>query len=329
MASPYRPLPGLAALRTFEAVARNGGFTRAGDELALSQSAVSHQIRQLEEALGCRLFARGARAIDLTAEGRILVEGVRAGLDSILLATERVRARRRVGTLSIGSPLAFAAWWLAPRLGRFATRAPDIEVRLAVTEGEPDLDRLCLDAAIVTRAPDAPVRPDEMLLLREEAFPVCAPGVAAGADLCAAGLIDVDSEDPASPFGWRYWLARQGLDPATPRRLRFSDPGLAVSAAIEGLGVAIGRSPMIDAELAAGRLVRPLGERVAAPGPHRFALKWRDGADQRLMAFRDFALDEACGCELAAGPCGMPRSAQDEESTADLAGARAALRLMA
>jgi LysR family glycine cleavage system transcriptional activator len=328
MPNPYRALPNLATLRTFEAVARNGGFTRAGDELALGQSAVSHQIRYLEEAMGCRLFLRSARAIDLTAEGRALLEGVRAGLDSILLATERVRARRRVGTLSIGSPLAFAAWWLAPRLGRFANRAPNIEVRLAVIEGEPDLDRLCLDAAFVTRSPEAPARDDEMLLLREEAFPVCAPGLAPDGRLAAAALIDLDIDEPDSPFAWRYWLHRLGLDPALPRRLRFSDTGLAISAAIDGLGVAIGRSPMIDAELAAGRLVRPLGERVTAPGPHRFALKWRDGTDQRLMAFRDFALDEACGCELAAGPCGMPPSSKDDDATAELSGGRAALRVV-
>jgi LysR family glycine cleavage system transcriptional activator len=329
MPSPYRSVPSLACLRTFEAVARNGGFTLAGDELALTQSAVSHQIRQLEVALGCRLFTRSARTIDLTDDGRTMLEGVRAGLDSILLATERVRARRRVGTLSIGAPLSFAGWWLAPRLGRFAMRAPDIEVRLAVVDGESDLDRLCLDAAIVQRPPDAPARPDEMVLLREECFPVCAPTVAGPDDLCGRGLIDMDGDDAASPFGWTYWLKRLGLDPTTPRRLRFNDPGLAISAAIEGLGVAIGRSPMIDAELAAGRLVRPLGERVAAAGPHRYALKWRDGADQRLIAFRDFALDEACGCELAAGPCGMPRSARDDASTSDLAGGRVALRSVA
>src|SRR5271170_2004084 len=104
MVSPYRSLPPLGTLRTFEAVARHLSFTRAADELALTQSAVSHQIRALEEGLGARLFQRRHRAIELSADGQTLLEGVRAGLDSILFASERVRSRRRVGVLTVAAP---------------------------------------------------------------------------------------------------------------------------------------------------------------------------------------------------------------------------------
>src|ERR1700756_1367711 len=135
MPAPYRSLPPLATLRTFEAVARNLSFTRAADELALTQSAVSHQIRALEDHLGASLFARLHRGIELTIDGRTLLEGVRAGLDTVLLASERVRGQRRVGVLTVAAQAAFATWWLVPRLGRFAALHPEIEVRIAAMEG--------------------------------------------------------------------------------------------------------------------------------------------------------------------------------------------------
>ena len=103
------------------------------------------------------------------------------------------------------------------------------------------------------------------------------------------------------------------------------------TAFVVGLGVALGRSPMVDAELAAGRLVRPFAKRVVAKASEIFALAWRDSGasqDQRITAFRDFALDEACGCELAAGPCGMPASEKDSRTRANWMAGRAARRAM-
>ena len=177
MVSPYRPLPLLGTLRTFEAVARHMSFTLAAADLALTQSAVSHQIRALEEHLGARLFHRHHRAVEMTPEGRTLLEGVRAGLDSILLASERIRNQRRVGVLTIASPAAFAIWWLVPRLGRFAALYPEIEVRIATIDGrEPDLLRDGIDVAVVKRPAKAAARnPLGMPLLSEVVFPVCAP----------------------------------------------------------------------------------------------------------------------------------------------------------
>jgi len=147
-------------------------------------------------------------------------------------------------------------------------------------------------------------------------------------------LIECDAaEAEDTEFGWSIWLPRFGLTAApTPRRLRFSQFGPALSAAIDGLGIALGRSPMVDAELAAGRLVRPFPKRVAAKASDVFALTWRDARaardDQRIAAFRDFALDEACGCELAAGPCGMPASERDSRTQAGWMAARATRRTM-
>jgi LysR family transcriptional regulator, glycine cleavage system transcriptional activator len=341
MVSPYRPLPPLGTLRTFEAVARHLSFTMAATDQALTQSAVSHQIRALEDHLGVRLFQRRHRGIDMTPDGRTLLEGVRAGLDSILLATERLRNQHRVGVLTVASPAAFAVWWLVPRLGRFAALYPDIEVRIATIDGrEPDLLRDGIDVAVVKRsAKEAARNPLEMPLLSEVVFPVCSPSLLNGtatlrnpSDLTKYPLIECDAaEAEDAEFGWSTWLPRLGLL-ATPRQLRFSQFGPALSAAIDGLGIALGRSPMVDAELAAGRLIRPFAKRVAAKASDVYALTWRDNRavrdDQRIAAFREFALDEACGCELAAGPCGMPASERDARTQAAWMAGRATRRKM-
>jgi LysR family transcriptional regulator, glycine cleavage system transcriptional activator len=341
MVSPYRSLPPLATLRTFEAVARQLSFTRAADELALTQSAVSHQIRALEEHLGARLFQRRHRAIELTAEGQTLLEGTRAGLDSVLFASERVRSRHRVGVLTVAAPAAFAVWWLVPRLGRFAALHPEIEVRIAAIDGrEPDLWRDGVDMAIVKRPARATTGSGAMPLLHELVFPICSPSLLAEArslrtprDLLPLTLIECEeAEREDAEFAWSTWLERFALQPEASRRLRLSHYGLALSAAVDGLGIALGRSPMVDAELAAGRLVRPFHKRVAAKAANLFALAWREtGAplhDQRVAAFRDFALDEACGCELAAGPCGIPPSQRDKQLRAGWMAGRAARRAM-
>lgn len=343
MVSPYRPLPPLGTLRTFEAVARHLSFTMAASDMALTQSAVSHQIRALEDHLGARLFQRRHRGIEMTAEGQIFLEGVRAGLDSILLATERIRSQHRVGVLTVAAPAAFAIWWLVPRLGRFAALYPDIEVRIATIDGrEPDLLRDGIDVAIVKRpAKEAARNPLEMPLLSEIVFPVCSPSLLNGAsslrspsDLARHPLIECDAaETEDSEFCWSTWLPRLGLDRAPPPRLlRFSQFGPALSAAVDGLGIALGRSPMVDAELAAGRLIRPFPKRVVSRASNVFALAWRDTRaareDQRTAAFREFALDEACGCELAAGPCGMPSSERDSRTQVDWMAGRATRRRM-
>jgi LysR family transcriptional regulator, glycine cleavage system transcriptional activator len=343
MVSPYRPLPPLGTLRTFEAVSRHLSFTQAAEELALTQSAVSHQIRALEDHLGARLFQRRHRGIELTPDGQSFLEGARAGLDSILLAGERIRNQHRVGVLTVASPADFAIWWLVPRLGRFAALHPEIEVRIATIDGrEPDLWRDGIDVAVVKRPAKAAARnPVEMPLLREVVFPVCSPSLLKGAssmrspsDLVRHTLIECDTADAEDDaFGWPTWLARFGFDTTSSnRRLRFSQFGVALSAAIDGLGVALGRSPMVDAELAAGRLVRPFPKRLAAKASDVFALKWRgdaaNGDGQRIAAFRDFALDEACGCELAAGPCGMPASERDSQTQAGWMAGRATRRAM-
>lgn len=188
-----------------------------------------------------------------------------------------------------------------------------------------------IDAALARMA--GGLTDNEIFLFREESYPVCSPILLKQPredkqfDLTRYTLIE---EDPApdQALAWSYWLDRLKVSADnTQPRLRFSHYGVALSAAIDGLGVALGRSPMINAELEAGRLVRPYGDNVKALAPHVYALTWPEGlaTDQRLMAFRDFALDEACGCELAAGPCGAPPSAEGAPAV-NWSGDRAARR---
>jgi LysR family transcriptional regulator, glycine cleavage system transcriptional activator len=196
--------------------------------------------------------------------------------------------------------------------------------------------------AIVKRpARKAARNPFEMPLLSEIVFPVCSPSLLNGtssprnpSDLARYSLIECDAaEIEDSEFCWSAWLPRLGFNGASaPRLLRFSEFGPALSAAVDGLGIALGRSPMVDAELAAGRLVRPFPRRLISKASNVFALVWRDTRaapeEQRIAAFREFALDEACGCELAAGPCGMPRSERDSRTQKDWMAARATRRRM-
>ncbi|MCU5782018.1 LysR family transcriptional regulator [Alcanivorax balearicus MACL04] len=332
-ANSYRSVPPLTTLRTFEVVARKGSFTLAAQDLSITQSAVSHQIRALETFLGTPVFHRLNPGIELTGEGQTLLEGVRSGLDLMLCACDRVRRRHQAGVLTIAAPAAFASWWLVPRLGRFAALHPDIEIRLATLDyRRPDFARDGVDAAIVLRPAEGALDKNELRLFREKRFPVCSPGLRDGdtplrsaRDLHRYTLIEEDPES-GSAGNWEEWLERLGVaDAPAPARLRFSHYGVALSAAIDGLGVALARSPMIDAELHSGRLVPAFTDAPAVLASHVYSLTWPDGAahDQRLLAFRHFVLDEACGCELAAGPCGAPES---EQQAVDWSSERAARR---
>lgn len=320
-------LPPLALLRTFEAVARHLSFTRAADELCITQSAVSHQVRQLEEHLDCRLFQRRNPGVALTKEGEDLLTGVTDGLARIRTAVQRVRAPRQVGVLTVAAPVSFATWWLVPRLGRFASRHPRIEIRIAAMDEVPDFTADGVDVTIVAqRADEARLTSTSMPLLREEIFPVCSPALLNSdgklplKDLKRHSLLREDpgphpGPHPSRPeLHWEIWLDHLGVGDIEPQGPRFSHFGLALRAAIEGAGLVLGRSPMIDAELAAGRLVRPFGDTKMLASTTYVAL-WPDvlANDARLIAMREFLLDEACGCELAAGPCGIPPSERDEK----------------
>ncbi|MEX2649442.1 MAG: transcriptional regulator GcvA [Alphaproteobacteria bacterium] len=295
-------LPSLTSLRAFEAAGRHLSFTKTARELNVTQTAISHQIKALEADLGCALFVRRARGLALTEAGRRYLAPLTVAFEAIVQATARARARESSDVLTVSVLPSFAAKWLVPRLPRFREGEPAIDVRVSASHGLVDFARSDVDLAIRFGKGSWPgVRAE--LLLRETLAPVCSPRLLEGprpltepADLKFYTLLhDVwfgafgDAHDQ-----WREWLAGMGADGVDWRRGPvFSDSGLTIQAAIEGMGVALGRSVLFADDLAAGRLVRPFaaGDRPSLAyyivGPER-AFE-RPG----VQAFRAWLLAEA------------------------------------
>ncbi|ESR25678.1 LysR substrate-binding domain-containing protein [Lutibaculum baratangense] len=269
MADDRRHLPPLDYLVAFEAAATRGGFTAAAEHLNLSQAAISRKVRLLEDHLGRPLFLRGHRFVTLTREGRTLLESVAPALDAIAQATGRIRAAEDGRSVAIAATNSVAALWLMPRIQDFRRLHPEIEIRLVSSDDDeeclsPDID-LC-----ILRGEGAWPGHEGAMLLDEEIFPVASPAYLAGApalaapsDLPAHTLIEVASHHDEW-LRWRGWLERSGV-PATPpaRTLTVNTYPLAVQAAADGLGVALGWRHLVDRELERGVLVRPLRHSVA------------------------------------------------------------------
>lgn len=257
-------LPRLDLLRSFEAAARLASFTRAADELALTQSAVSRQIQMLEESVGVPLFVRRHRAIELTEAGTVLQRAVHDTLERLRDATARIRSLSRPRLVSVTTTPGFASLWLIPRLARFTAAHPAVDVRVSATTELMDLDRSGIDVAVrflpVSRGRGQP-------LFEETIVPVCAPALARDparplktpADLARHTLLAVEDHHAESLMAdWAPWLAAMGLTDLRMRNtLRFSAYTEAVEAAMSGQGVVIGRLPLLARLIAAGRLVAP------------------------------------------------------------------------
>ncbi len=303
-------LPPLAALRAFAAVARQGSFARAAAALNVSTSAVSHQIRALEDELRVPLLTRarngtGHSRTAPTEAGRELLAAVEEALTRLGDACDAIRgeARRARPALAVGANGSFASLWLAPRLATFAGRHPSTAWHMrAFEEHRPDMERAGLDLAILRFRPGT-VRAPDALLFAETIFPVCGPALAPIADpavLLRLNLLEEEHGD-AQEKNWRHWLGLLGLPPGKGRVVRFSSFNQVIAAALAGAGIALGRSPMLDAELAAGRLVRLFAPHEL-PGSWVFALHSRPGLlrDPHVTQLRDFLLASAQQGERAA-----------------------------
>ncbi|WP_231942663.1 LysR substrate-binding domain-containing protein [Cupriavidus taiwanensis] len=262
MGATLRNLPPLGALRAFEAAARRASFKLAADELHVTPTAISHQIRALEESLGVRLFERQTRRVRLTAAGQLLFPAVRDGLDGIERAVQVVRPSGRPHVASLTSTVAFMARRLAPLAGQFRAAHPDWTLRLDASDQIVDLDRDA-DAAIRYGGGSYPglvVEP----LFRDRFAPVCSPTLklATMQDLKHATLVHFEwgaaARDEARAPVWRHWLARAGVEVADAQAgLRFTDEIHAVQATIAGQGVGLLSLTLVAEELASGALVQP------------------------------------------------------------------------
>jgi len=293
-------LPPLNALRAFEAAARHLSFTKAAAELHVTQAAISHQIKTLEEHLGVSLFQRRNKAVLLTEAGQLCLPGVRDGFARLAEAVDGLRALKTDNVLSVTTSPSFAAKWLVPRLERFRAANPELDVRIDASTQLVDFARENIDAGIRYGAGSYPGLESETLF-GTEVFPVCSPRLRKGpqalrfpADLKQHTLLHTEWFARADEPDWRMWLLAAGVsDVDWTRGPQFNDAALAIQAAIEGQGVALGRDALVAADLKAGRLARPF--RLSVAGRFRYHLVYLPTALKRpkVALFRDWLLGEA------------------------------------
>src|SRR6201992_2309896 len=266
-------LPSLTGLRPFEAAARHLSFTQAAAELNVTQTAISHQIRRLEEELGIRLFVRQNRSLALTAEAKEYLPGIRAAFNDLRLATDRLLRKDNDRVLTVSTLASLAAKWLLPRLSSFQQAHPDIDVRITSSISLVDFRRDDVDAAIRYGRGHWPgVRAD--WLTADELFPVCSPELPNGKkplrspeDLAQHTLLHSSG---GYDDDWRLWLTAAELpsDISKQPGLSFDMVLMTVQAAIDGLGVALGRTSYVQDDIAKGRLVVPF--KIALPADAGF-----------------------------------------------------------
>ena len=311
---PYR-LPPLNALRAFEAAARHLSFKLAGEELAVTPTAISHQIRSLEDYLGFPLFHRLTRAIELTAKGRAMLPKVREGLDAFAAAIESTRRHDEGGRLLVSSPPTFLARWLIRHLPGFAARHPDIQLHMTASLAM--IDPPDAEGAVAGEEADGTAEEAEVFIrFGRGQYPgcqverlfspvytaVCSPRLLSGtqplkvpADLAQHALLHDDTipELMVRPT-WDEWLTVAGVSGIDSNAgMHFSDSGLVLAAAIDGVGVALASKPLIEAEVAAGRLVELFDIVISRPQAYFLVIPEVVAGQPVVRAFREWLLDEA------------------------------------
>lgn len=301
MEAQRTPRLSLDLLRGFRAAARQLSFTRAAQELFLTQSAISREVRTLEEQLGTPLFHRVNRTLRLTHEGEQLYRAVDEAIDAIDAAARRIVGAGR--TLAVTTTVPLASMWLGPRLPRFASNHPEIDMRLTASNDVLDLARERIDVAIrhVAQGASAPACSEK--LCDYEIFPVCAPALARGRkrplrsvrDLSSHVWLDMQTTSNGRPWhDWQHWFDAMKIRGAKPAgSLRFSHYDQVVQAAIEGSGVAIGKRPHLTRQLGEGALVAPLDDAAVARIGGFFVIRGEAARSDAADAFIAWLHDEA------------------------------------
>lgn len=289
--------------RTFEAVARHRSFTLAAGELCLTQSAVSRQIKGLEDALDLQLFRRRHRAIEVTPEGQRLFESVTRGLDEISACVVALSAATKAPQITVSASVAFAWFWLMPRLERFGALQSDVDIRVLATDqpvppGAGEVDVAILFGSGRWEGLDA------KLLFGERVYPVCSPGYLRDhpalwrpEDLLDQTLLHLEyGKRTFDGIDWRTWLLRQGVNGQPVRRgLRFNSYPMVLQAAEAGHGIALGWSYITDPLLAEGRLVCPVDRTLETHEGYYLCRSANSALAPGIMAFLDWICIEAAG----------------------------------
>lgn len=289
MAFQRRFLPSISLLSAFEASARHQSFTAAALELNLTQSAVSRQIRTLEDLLGSDLFLREKATVRLTLAGQAYAQEIRDALRRISAATLGFRANPKGGTLNLAILPTFGTRWLAPRLPAFFADHPGITVNLTTRLAPFDFQLDTVDAAIHFGAPEWPGAELE-LLMGETVIPACSPAMlerrrfTEPRDLLDAPLLHILSR----PDAWERWFRAKGIDPKGVQGMLFDQFATVAQIAMTGLGVALLPEFLIQSELERGDLVKALAEPVESAERYYLAWSSQRSSHPPLRAFRDW-----------------------------------------
>jgi LysR family transcriptional regulator, glycine cleavage system transcriptional activator len=288
-------LPPLNALKAFEAAARHESFTRAAEELCVTQGAVSHQVKALESELAIKLFNRERQRLIITEAGRDYLATVRDALDRIAAGTERLLQRQNAGVLTVSTSPDFAAKWLVHRLGHFAEAYSGIDLRVSATLHHVDFAREEVDLAVRHGDGNWPGL-DAVRLCAEQLFVVCSPKLLEGrrrigrvADILKFPLLHLESRSD-----WTNWLRGVGLDDTGaihgPVLNRAS---MVIDAAINGQGLALARTTLSAWDLINGRLVLPVTETVPVSKTYWIVCPKATASLPKIATFREWLLTEA------------------------------------
>lgn len=293
-----RRLPPLNALRAFEAAARHLSFTKAAAELYVTQAAVSHQVKQLEEDLETKLFHRLTRRLRLTDDGQTLLQVTGTSLDAIARVAATLRERAQGQSLTVTLTPSFSASWLMARLGRFWERHPEIDLKLQHSMRSASLADF--QAGLIDMAVRWGVGPWDGLeseaLIPADQHPICSPSLAAGtpplrvpADLQHHVLFyEVSMAD------WRLWLNAAGVADLQPRGAMMIDDMIVMLRAVaEGRGIGLAPKRLVQEDLASGRLILPFGDKHASGASYHLVYLPKPHANPAVAAFCDFLRAEA------------------------------------
>jgi LysR family transcriptional regulator, glycine cleavage system transcriptional activator len=290
-----RRLPSLNGIKAFEAAARYESFTRAAEELCVTQGAVSHQVKALETELGVKLFNRERQRLVITEAGRSYLAVVRDALDRIGAGTERLLQRQSAGALTVSTSPNFASKWLVHRLGRFANAHPAIDLRVSASLHHVDFAREDIDLAIRHRDGAA----SDLHITRlcvEELFPVCSPKILHDGealrkpnDLRGHTLLHVNDRQD-----WSKWLDAAGASNIDlSRGPVLNQASMAIDAAVDGQGVALARTALAAWDLVAGRLVRPFAMALPVSYAYWIVCPKATAKLPKIVAFTEWLLAEA------------------------------------
>ncbi len=293
-------------LRAFEAVAQHLNFRAAGEDMALTQSAVSRQIQALEDEVGVPLFRRHTRAVELTTAGQALLSAVRPSLERLDASVRQIRATVGRKQVTITTFASFSSMWLIPRLEKFQQLTPDVDFRIDGSEVRVDLEVSDVDLAL--RYGPANTMPDHAIcLFNEQLTPVASPWllksqpkIASAHDLARFPLIEAGDAYSSSFtwLSWRRWLDQHGLNKLQPTRwLYFNYAHQMIQAALTGQGVALARTPLVAASLASGELIEPLPKlRIDSPMSYWLIVAQKNTRSQlssHVQSFVDWVQTEA------------------------------------